>query len=352
MTSRQDQQKDTKTFVFGSTAPSSGSVFLFGSASQSTGAGFSFGSAGTSQGDDRFLSFGSVSEAPNSTAGIQVRFGSFGQEEHVTELQTEDNKETDSPTVKEMPRKEGEDTKDEQVQKEEAQKEDMKKSFSFGSSTLSSDSVSSFASSALYTDGGFSFNQTPSSGAGISFGSTDISQSDAKAVFFVSQTSTSSSEVTISVGSSAQKWNSSEHTVETQNVTFQLDDHKPREDDKGGDEEEGNAATDETQAKDASRQETVLSADPIKVDREEKPVSDGLPLSSGEDQFQHQQDISKKTAAETEKGGNDKSSETTDETHPEKKSSPNSEKQPVLDSPSDCGTEEAASNAENSSELN
>ena len=349
---RQDQHKDTKTFLFGSTAPSSGSVFLFGSASQSTGAGFSFGSAGTSQGDDRFLSFGSVSEAPNSTAGIQVRFGSFGQEEHVTEQQTEDNKETDSPTVKEMPRKEGEDTKDEQVQKEEAQKEDMKKSFSFGSSTLSSDSVSSFASSALYTDGGFSFNQTPSSGAGISFGSTDISQRDAKAVFFVSQTSTSSSEVTISVGSSAQKWNSSEHTVETQNVTFQLDDHKPREDDKGGDEEEGNAATDETQAKDASRQETVLSADPIKVDREEKPVSDGLPLSSGEDQFQHQQDTSKKTAAETEKGGNDKSSETTDETHPEKKSSPNSEKQPVLVSPSDCGTEEAASNAENSSELN
>ena len=140
--------------------------------------------------------------------------------------------------------------------------------------------------------------------------------------------------------------------METQNVTFQLDDHKPREDDKGGDEEEGNAATDETQAKDASRQETVLSADPIKVDREEKPVSDGLPLSSGEDQFQHQQDTSKKTAAETEKGGNDKSSETTDETHPEKKSSPNSEKQPVLVSPSDCGTEEAASNAENSSELN
>ena len=113
---RQDQQKDTKTFPFGSNAPSSGSVFLFGSASPSTGAGFSFGSAGTSQGDERFLSFGSFGEAQNSKTGIEVRFGSFRQEEHVTEQQTEDNKETDSLTVEETPRKEVMDTKDEQAQ--------------------------------------------------------------------------------------------------------------------------------------------------------------------------------------------------------------------------------------------
>ena len=113
---RQDQQKDTKTFPFGSNAPSSGSVFLFGSASPSTGAGFSFGSGGTSQGDERFLSFGSFAEAQNSKTEIQVRFGSFRQEEHVTEQQTEDNKETDSLTVEETPRKEVMDTKDEQAQ--------------------------------------------------------------------------------------------------------------------------------------------------------------------------------------------------------------------------------------------
>ena len=132
---RQDQQKDTKTFLFGSTAPSSGSVFLFGSASQSTGAGFSFGSAGTSQGDDRFLSFGSFSEAQNSTAGIPIRFGSFGQEEHVTEQQTKDNKETDFPAVEGTPRKDVVDTKDEQAQNvqdvesatEQAQTEDSNK---------------------------------------------------------------------------------------------------------------------------------------------------------------------------------------------------------------------------------
>ena len=113
---RQDQQKDTKTFPFGSNAPSSGSVFLFGSASPSTGAGFSFGSAGTSQGDERFLSFGSFGEAQNSKTGIEVRFGSFRQEEHVAGQQTEDNKETDSLTVEETPRKEVMDTKDEQAQ--------------------------------------------------------------------------------------------------------------------------------------------------------------------------------------------------------------------------------------------
>ena len=112
---RQDQQKDTRTFLFGSNAPSSGSAFLFGSASPSTGAGFSFGSAGTSQGDERVLSFGSLGEAQNSKTVIQVRFGAFPQEQHVTEQQTEDNKETDSPTVEETPRKEVMDTKDEQA---------------------------------------------------------------------------------------------------------------------------------------------------------------------------------------------------------------------------------------------
>ena len=235
------------------------------------------------------------------------------------------------------------------------QQKDMKKSFSFGSSTLSSGSVFLFASSALPTDPGFSFNQTPSSGAGFSFGSTDTSQGDGKAISSsfssFSQTSISSSEVTICVGSFTQKGNLSEHTVENQNVTFQLDDHKPREDDRGGHEVEGDAGTDETVAEDASSQETVLSSDPIKVDREE-PVSEGLPLSSGEDQFQHRQDISKQTVAETEKGGNGNPSETTDETHSEETSSPNSEEQPVQDRPSDCGTEDAASNADNSSELN
>ena len=112
---RQDQQKDTKTFPFGSSAPSSGSAFLFGSASPSTGAGFSLGSTGTSQSDERFLSFGSFGEVQNSKTGIQLRFGSFRQE-HVTEQQTEDNKETDSLTVAETPRKEVMDTKDEQAQ--------------------------------------------------------------------------------------------------------------------------------------------------------------------------------------------------------------------------------------------
>ena len=234
------------------------------------------------------------------------------------------------------------------------QKKDTK-TFLFGSSTPSSGSVSPFASSALLTQSGVSFNQASSSGAGFSFGSTGISQGDTKTISSFgsfSQTSISSSRVTICVESSAQKGNFSEHTMENQNVTFQLDDHKAREDGRGGDEVEENAVTDETQAEDASRQETVLSADRIKVAREEKPGSDGPPLSSGEDQFQHEQNISKQTAAETEKGGNGNPSETTDEAHSEEKSSPNSEKQPVQDRPSDCGTEDAASKAEDSSELN
>ena len=232
-------------------------------------------------------------------------------------------------------------------------KKDTKTLFLFESST-SSGSVSSFASSALPTDPGFSFNQTPSSGAGFSFGSTDTSQGDARPIFSFasfSQTSNSSSGVTIRFGSSAQNWNLSEHIVENQNAS-QLDEQTPREDDNGSDEVEDNAATDETpQAEDASRQETVLSADLIKADREEKP--DSLPLSSGEDQFQRQQgDISKQTAAESDEGGNGNPSETPDETHTEEKSSPNSEKQPVQYRPSDCGTEDAASKADNSSELN
>jgi len=141
----------------------------------------------------------------------------------------------------------------------------------------------------------------------------------------------------------------SEHTVENQNVSSQLDEQTPGEDDSGGDEVESNAATDETQAEDASRQKTVSSADPIKVDREEKPVSESLPLSSGGDQCQRQQDISKQTAAESDEGGNGNPSETPDETHFEETSSPNSEKQPVQDRPSDCGTEDAASKAEDTS---
>ena len=234
------------------------------------------------------------------------------------------------------------------------QKKDTK-TFLFGSSTPSSGSVSPFASSALLTQSGVSFNQASSSGAGFSFGSTGISQGDTKTISSFgsfSQTSISSSKVTICVESFAQKGNFSEHTMENQNVTLQLDDHKAREDDGGGDEGEGNAGTYETQAEDASRQETVLSADRIKVAREEKPGSDGPPLSSGEDQFRHEQNISKQTAAETEKGSNDNPSETTDEAHSEEKSSPNSEKQPVQDRSSDCGTEDAASKSENSSELN
>ena len=367
---RQDQQKDSKTFPFGSNAPSSGSAFLFGSASPSTGAGFSFGSTGTSQGGERFLSFGSFGEAQSSKSVIQVRFGSFRQEENVTEQQTEDNKGTDSPTVEETPRKEVMDKKDEQAhnvqdveratqqaQAEDSNKEETNptdtKTFLFGSSIQSSGSVSPVVSSAVLTQSGFSFNQAPSSGAGFSFGSTDISQGDEKAISsFSSFSQTTSSRVTICVESFAQKGSFSEHTMEDQNVTFQLDDHKALEDVRGGDEVEGNTATDETQAEDASRQETVLSADPIKVDREEKPVSDGLPLRSGEDQFQHEQNISKQTAAETEKGGNGNPTETSEEAHSEEKFSPNSEKQPVQDRPSDCGTEDAASKAENSSELN
>ena len=132
---RQDQQKDTKTFLFGSTASSSGSVFSFGSASPSTGAGFSFGSAGTSQCDERFLPFGSFGEVQNSKTGIPIRFGFCQQEEHVTEQQTEDNKETDSPTVEEIPGKEVEDKNDEEAQivqdvesaTEQAQAEDSNK---------------------------------------------------------------------------------------------------------------------------------------------------------------------------------------------------------------------------------
>ena len=131
---RQHQQKDTKTFLFGSTAPSSDSVFSFGSASPSTGAGFSFGSAGTSQCDERVLPFGSFGEAQNSKTGIPIRFGFCQQEEHVTEQQTEDNKETDSPTVEEIPGKEVEDKNDEaqivqdvESATEQAQAEDSKK---------------------------------------------------------------------------------------------------------------------------------------------------------------------------------------------------------------------------------
>ena len=131
----QNQMKDTETFLFGSTAPSSGSVFSFGSAASSTPAGFSFGSAGTSQGDTRFLSFGSFGEAQASKSGIPIRFGSFQQEHHAAEQQTEDSKESDSPTVEETPRKEVKDTKDEQTQKvpdaestnEQAQAEDSNK---------------------------------------------------------------------------------------------------------------------------------------------------------------------------------------------------------------------------------
>jgi len=235
------------------------------------------------------------------------------------------------------------------------QKKDMKTSFPFGASTPSSGSAFSFGSSTLSTGPGFSFNQTRCSGSGFSFASAEASQGDAKPSFVFgsfSQTSNSSSDVTIRFGSFTQKGNLSENTVENHHVASPLDKLTPREDDSGGDEVEGKAATDETQAEDARRQETVLSTDPIKVDREEKPVSDGLPLSSGEDQFQRRQDISKETAAESDEGGNGNPNETPDETHSEEKSSPNSEKQTVQDRSSDYGTEDAASKAENTSELN
>ena len=241
------------------------------------------------------------------------------------------------------------------AQPRQDQKKGMETSFSFVGSTPSSGSAFSFGSSTLSTGTGFSFNQTRSSGSGLSFGSAEASQGDSKSSSFVSsfsQTSNSSSRVTVRFGSFTQKGNLSEHTPENQNVASQLDKQTPHEDDSGGDVVEGKAATDETQAEDASRQETILPADPIKVDREEKPVTDGLPLSSGEDQFQRQQDISKETAAESDEGGNGNPSKTSDETHFEEKSSPNSEKQPVQDRPSDCGTEEAASKAENTTELN
>ena len=110
----QAQKKDTKTFLFGSAAPSSGSVFSSGSATSSTGAGFSFGSAGTSQGGARLLSFGSFGETQISKTGIPIRFGSFQQEEHAAEQQTEDNKESVSLTVEET--KDVEDEEDEQAQ--------------------------------------------------------------------------------------------------------------------------------------------------------------------------------------------------------------------------------------------
>ena len=131
----QDPKKDTKTSLFGSTGQSSGSVFSFASTTSSSNAGFSFGSAGTSQGDAKFISFGSLGETQNSKSGTPIRFGFFQQEERVTKQLTEDNRESDSPTVEETPRNEVEDEKDEQAQNvqdtysttDEAQAEDSNK---------------------------------------------------------------------------------------------------------------------------------------------------------------------------------------------------------------------------------
>ena len=131
----QDQKKDTKMSLFGSTGQSSGSGFSFASTTSSTGAGFSFGSAGASQGDAKFISFGSFGESQNSKSGTPIRFGFIQQEERVTEKLTEENKESDSPTVEETPRNEVEDKKDKQAQNvqdtdsttDEAQAEDTQK---------------------------------------------------------------------------------------------------------------------------------------------------------------------------------------------------------------------------------
>ena len=93
------------------------------------------------------------------------------------------------------------------AQPRQDQEKDVKKSFSVGSSTPSSCSVSSFASSTLRTGQGFSIDQTPSSDAGFSFGSTDTSQRDAKPNFSIGsfgETSISSSGVSFSFGSYRQ----------------------------------------------------------------------------------------------------------------------------------------------------
>ena len=243
------------------------------------------------------------------------------------------------------------------------QNKDMTTVFPFGSSAPSSSSLFSFGSATSSTGAGFSFGSAGTSQGDarfLSFGSADASQGGEKSVFSFgscSQTLTSSSRVTINFGSFAQGGNISEHTVENQNVASQLDVLTRPEDKDEGNEVEGNAATDETQAEDDRRQETVLSADPIKVDREEKALKDGLPISSGVESFQRQQhDILKQTAAESGEGGNGNLSEAPDKTHSEEKSSPSSEEppsreeQPVQGIPRDCGTEDAASNAENNSE--
>ena len=245
------------------------------------------------------------------------------------------------------------------------QNKDMTTLFPFRSSASSSSSVFSFGSATSSTGAGVSFGSAATSQGDarfLSFGSADTSQGGEKSFFSFgsfSQTSTSSSEVTINFGSFAQGGNLSGHNVENQNVASQLDvlTRPEDKDDNEGNEVEGNAATDDTQAEDFRRQETVLPADPIKVDREEKPLKDGLPISSGEESFQRQQhDMLKQTAAESGEGGNDNLSEAPDKTHSEEKCSPSSEEppsreeQPVQGIPRDCGTEDAASNAENNSE--
>ena len=68
-----------------------------------------------------------------------------------------------------------------------------------------------------------SFSQTPSYGAGISFGSAKTSQIDTKPIYSfgsISQTPNLSSGVPGSFGSFGQKGNASEKTVETQKVSF------------------------------------------------------------------------------------------------------------------------------------
>jgi len=253
----QDQKKDTKTSLFVSTGQSSGSVFSLASATSSTGAGFSFGSAGASQIDSGFSSFGSFGETQNSKSGTPIRFGFFQQEERVTEQLTEENKESDSPTVEETPRNEVEDKKDKQAQNVQ---------------------------------------------------DTDTTTDEAQA--------------------------EDNNKEETKPVVENVDD-----------EVEGKAATDETLAEIGSRQETVLSGDPTKIDTEEKP------LSSGEESFQRQQNnILKQTSAESGEAGNYNLNETPDETHFEEKSSPSSEDQPMQGIPGDSGTEKAK--AENNYELN
>ena len=102
------------------------------------------------------------------------------------------------------------------------QRIDLNTSFQFSSSAPPSFSVISFGSCTLSTCPGFSSYQTPSSGAGVSFGSSKTSQIDAKPTYSFgsfSQTPNSSSGVPISFDSSEQEGNVSDQTVVIQKVS-------------------------------------------------------------------------------------------------------------------------------------